>query len=75
MAICIAEDIMLCYVFLLFLSVPTHMNELNNTPINFNRYKKGENTENINEWELMPTDIFIQSYVYRIYWLVAMYVL
>lgn len=75
MAICIAEDIMLCYVFLLYLSIPTHMNKLNNRPINFNENKKGENIGNINEWKLMHTDIFIQSYVYLIYWVVAIHVL
>lgn len=54
MAICIAEDIMLCYVFLLYLSIPTHMNKLNNTPTNFNQHKKEENTGNtLSEWELM----------------------
>lgn len=75
MVICIAEDIMLCYVFLLYLSIPTHMNKLNNPSINFNQYTKGENTGSINEWELMHTGIFIQSYLYLIYWLVATYVL
>lgn len=75
MAICIAEDIMLCYVFLLYLSIPTHMTKLNNTSINFDQYTKGENTGSISEWELMHTGIFIQSYVYFIYWVVAVHAL
>lgn len=70
MAICIAEYIMLCYVFSLYLSIPTHMNKLNNTPINFSQHKKGENTGNIliYEWELIHTDIFTQSYYQSCWW-------
>lgn len=65
---------LLC-VFTLPINSYTHEQIQNH--INFKQYKKGESTGNklINEWELMHTDIFIQSYVYLIYCVVAIHVL